>query len=127
TPRTTTVTTTGGSTRRHATGGGWVISARVSGAAQHLGDEERQLQGLDAVQPRVAHRLVAGGQVELGDLLAPADTLGHVVAGELDVDAARPRAERAVYVEEALHLADDVLEAARLVTGRGLERVAVHR
>jgi hypothetical protein len=32
-----------------------------------------------------------------------------------------------VHVEEALHLLDHVVEAAGLVAGAGLERVAVHR
>ena len=69
--------------------------------AVHLGDHERQVERLAAVQPRVAGRLVALVQVGLDDLVAAADALGHVVAGELDVDAARVGAERAVDLEEA--------------------------
>ena len=92
----------------------WSHLRRASGA-QHLGDEEGQLERLHPVQARVAHRLVAVAEVDLGDLLAAADALGDVVAGELDVDAAGPGAERAVHVEEALHLVDHVLEAAGLV------------
>src|SRR5262245_11089433 len=73
-------------------------SRRGSGLAEHLGDEEGQLERLDAVEARVADRLVAVDQVDLAELLATADALGHVVAGELDVDAAGPRAERPVDV-----------------------------
>ena len=58
-------------------------------AAQHLRHQERQLQRLLGVQPRVAGRLVAAGQVGVGDLLRAAQALGDVLAGQLDVDAAR--------------------------------------
>ena len=91
------------------------------------GDEERELQRLDPVEARVAHRLVPVGEPGLAEQLAAADALGDVVTGELDVDAAGPGAERAVDVEEALHLLDHVVEVAGLVAGGGLERVAVHR
>ena len=71
--------------------------------------------------------LVALVQVGLDDLVAAADALGDVVAGELDVDAAGVGAEGAVDLEEARDLVEDVVEAAGLVAARGLERVAVHR
>ena len=38
------------------------------------------------------------------DHLGSAETLGHVLAGELEVHAARPRADLAVRREEALKL-----------------------
>ena len=57
--------------------------------AQHLGDEEGQLEGLLGVEAGVAGRLVAAGQVDVGDVLGAAEALGDVLAGELDVDAAR--------------------------------------
>src|SRR5579863_2593130 len=60
----------------------------------HIGDEEGQVQGLAAVEPGVARRLVAVVQVAFRHVLTAADALGHVVAGELDVDAARVGAER---------------------------------
>ena len=40
-------------------------------------------------------------QVDLADLVAAADALGHVVAGELDVDAPGVGPERPVDLEEA--------------------------
>jgi len=49
-----------------------------------------------------------------------------VVAGQLDVQPARHGAERAMHLEEAADLVDDVVEAAGLVTTRRLESVAVH-
>src|SRR5919112_258760 len=79
-------------------------------ATQHLRDEERQLQRLAGVQPRVAGRLVAAVEVLVGDLHGAAEALGDVLAGQLDVDAAWPRAQRAVDVEEAEHLVDDAVE-----------------
>ncbi len=57
----------------------------------------------------------------------PAEALGHVVAGQLDVHPARPGPDLAVGTEEAAELADDVVEAPRLVTAVGGEGVAVHR
>ncbi|MCO5546650.1 hypothetical protein L7F22_000084 [Adiantum nelumboides] len=101
--------------------------ASAGSAAQHLRDEERQLQALLGVQPRVAGRLVAAGEVGVGDPLRTAEALGDVLAGDLDVDAAGVRAERAVHLEEALHLVDDPVEVPGLVAGRGLVGVAVHR
>ena len=95
---------------------------RRQSCGEHLGDEERQLQALLVVQPRVAHRLVAQVEVGVEDLLRAADALGDVVAGELDVDAAGHRAEAAVHLEEALDLLDDVVEVARLVAATPTRR-----
>ena len=103
----------------------------VPGGAQALrsisATRKASSRRLHPVEPRVADRLVAVAEVDLGELLAAADALGDVVAGELDVDAAGPGAERAVHVEEALDLLDDVVEAAGLVARGRLEGVAVHR
>ena len=78
------------------------------------------------VQPRVAQRLVAGVEVGLVDRVGAAQALGDVVAGQLDVHAARVRAELAVHLEEAADLVHHVLEPAGLVAvGRG-HGVAVH-
>ena len=61
------------------------------------------------------------------DLVGAAEALGDVVAGELDVDAARPGALGAVRPDEAGDLAEDVVEVAGLAAARAGERVAVHR
>src|SRR3954469_10081195 len=94
---------------------------------QHLRDQERQLQRLPGVEPGVAGRLVAAVEVLVADLHGAAEALGDVLAGELDVDAARPGAQPPVDVEEAEDLVDDPVEVAGLVAGRGLVSVAVHR
>ena len=67
------------------------------------------------VQAWVAQRLVALLQIGVNDLAGPSQTLGDVVAGQLDVDTARDRAQRAMHLEEAANLIDDIIEPARLV------------
>src|SRR4051794_40541926 len=94
---------------------------------EHLRDEERQLEGLLGVQPRVAGGLVAAREVGVGDVLGAAEALGDVLAGELHVDPAGVGAQALVDLEEALHLVDDLVEVPRLVAGGGLDGVAVHR
>ena len=106
--------------RRPTTGAG-------AAALQLLGDQERQLQRLFRVQPRVAEGLVALGQVRLGQPVRAADALGDVLAGHLDVHAARPGALGRVDVEEAAHLRQDVVEPAGLHVVRHRDGVAVHR
>src|SRR5260370_16629919 len=63
-------------------------------------------------------------QVAFGQFVAAAHALGHVVAGELDVDAAGMGAEAAVDLEEPLHLVQHVAEPAGLFAPGGLQRVA---
>jgi hypothetical protein len=66
-------------------------------------------------------------QVALGDVLAAADALGDVVAGELDVDAARVRAEaRCTSKKPATSSSTSSKYLVLLAAGR-LDRVAVHR
>src|SRR5688572_11198295 len=84
-----------------------VEPGRVAGA-QQLGGAEREVERLAAVEPRIAHRFVALRQVRVEDLVATAEAFGHVVAGELDVDAAGPRAGIGVRGEEAGDLGQDV-------------------
>ena len=59
--------------------------------------------------------------------MRPTETFGDVLAGDLDVDAARVGAQRAVHLEEALHLVDDAVEMPGLVAVGRLVGVAVHR
>src|SRR5438067_70248 len=68
----------------------------VSGLPQELTNAKGQVERLSPVEPGVAHRLVAVVEVALADGLCPAQTLGHVVAGELDMDAAGPCAHLAM-------------------------------
>ena len=71
-------------------------------------------------------RVVAVLQILVPDRARAAGAFGDVLAGHLDVDAARMRALGAMHLEEALHLAQDAVEGPRLVAGRR-DRVAVHR
>src|SRR5919202_1230126 len=89
---------------------------------QHLRDQEGQLQRLAGVQPGVAGGLVPAVEVLVADVHGAAEALGDVLAGQLDVDAARPGAQGPVDVEEAEDLVDDPVEVPRLVAGRGLVR-----
>src|SRR3712207_3418370 len=99
----------------------------TTSATQHLRDQEGELQRLPGVQPRIAGGLVAAVEVLVADLHGPAEALGDVLTGELDVDAAGPGAQGPVDVEEAEHLVDDPVEVPGLVAGGGLVGVAVHR
>src|SRR5580704_2167806 len=96
-------------------------------ASEELGHSESEVERLAAVQPRVTGRGVAHPEVALEDLFGPAETFGHVVAGELDVQAARPGALVAVDSEERAQLGQDVVETAGLAAARAGEGVPVHR
>src|SRR5262249_53409509 len=95
--------------------------------AVHAGDPERQVEGLAAVEAGVARGLVPVAQVAFGDVLPAAHALGDVVAGELDVDAARVGAERAVHLEEAGDLVQHVIEVAGPVAARPPPPVSARR
>ncbi len=56
-----------------------------------------------------------------------AEAFGDVLAGQLDVDPARPGALRPVGVDEPCDLADDVLEVAGLSTAGSSVGVGMHR
>ena len=61
-----------------------------SAGPQQLRDLEREVERLAAVEAGVAHRLVAVAEAARRGSPRPAEALGHVVAGELDVHAAGP-------------------------------------
>ena len=75
----------------------------------------------------IATRLVARFEVFAAHFVAAAEALGDVVAGELDVHAARPHAVLAAAREELLDLVHHRVEVAGLVAALVHERVAVHR
>jgi len=105
---------------------------RLTGAprwlrAEELGHPEGEVEGLAGVEAGVAGAGVARVELVLGDVLAAAQALGDVVTGELAVDASRPDALGPAHLEEAGHLVDENLEAARLAAAGGGEGVAVHR
>src|SRR5699024_4030611 len=112
---------------RNGVGGiGGVEGPEGSAAREHLRDQERQLERLLMVQARVHERLVAPREPLLVDLTAAAEHLGDVVPGELHVQPARDGPQRLVHPDEPEDLAEDVLEAARLVAVGGGDGVAVH-
>src|SRR5579871_520526 len=94
---------------------------------EHVGEQERELDRLRGVEARVAVGVVAVGEPLVGDRDRAARAFGHVLAGHLDVDAARVRTLGAVHGEEAAHFVKDAIERPRLVAGVGLDHVAVHR
>src|SRR5436305_15083784 len=107
--------------RRIAAVGRVTVSERrsISSSTQHLRDQEGQLQRLTGVQSRVAGGLVPAVEVLVADLHGAAEALGDVLAGQLDVDTARPGAQRPMDVEEAEHLVDDPVEVAGRWSGLG--------
>src|SRR5437879_6222569 len=68
----------------------WPYRVVPDSGTQELGDPEGQVEGLAGVEAGVAHALVAGVELVLEDLFGPPEALSDVVAGELEVHAARP-------------------------------------
>ena len=92
------------------------VPRNASCAAHQLGEAERQVERLARVQARVAERLVAGASSSLLEhRLGAAEALGHVLAGELEVDAAGPGALSRQAAKKPSISAMIVVEAARLV------------
>src|SRR3954454_10217258 len=105
-----------------------VIFRSMAGLPSHqLGDPEREVERLTCVQARVTERFVARVELLFEHGLGAAEALGHVLAGDLEVDASGPGADLAMGGEEPLDLTQHVVEPARLVTGAGDEAVRVHR
>src|SRR6187200_2808764 len=77
-------------------------------------DEHRQLEGLLVVEPGIDARLVSFAEILGLQTARAADAFGHVLACQLEVNAAEPRAEALVDLEGVLELGDDVGEIARL-------------
>ena len=91
-------------------------STGVTSSFEHLGDEERQLQGLLVVQARVAHRLVALARGRPRG--SPPTPPRHSVTSSPVSSTWMPPGtvpSAAVHLEEALDLVDDVVEVAGLV------------
>ena len=70
--------------------------------AEELGDLEGEVEGLAGVEAGVAHRLVSALELVAEHFLGSAETLGHVLAGELDVHAAGPDVGCPAHGEEAV-------------------------
>ena len=98
----------------------------VAAALHPLGEQEGKLECLVGIETRVAMGVVAILQILGADSAGAARAFGHVLAGHLDVDAARMRAFGAMDLEEAFDLRQDALERTRLVVVE-CDRVAMHR
>ena len=95
-------------------------------AAEDVGDAEREVGGLAAVETRVAHGFVGLIESILVEAIATTDTFGDGVSGEFDMDAARPRAFLTMSGEEAADLLEHLVEVTGLATTFGRVGVAVH-
>src|SRR4051812_16875872 len=93
---------------------------------EQLGDQEGHIDGLLGVEPGIADRVVAVVEVLIGDRAGAAETLGDVLTGHLQMDAAGMGALGGVDREERLHLGQDAVERPRLVARRRGDGVAVH-
>src|SRR5688572_29591016 len=63
-------------------------AARLQAQVEHLGDQERELERLGGVEPRVAGGVVAVGQVLVADRPHPAGALGDVLARHFEMHPA---------------------------------------
>ena len=61
--------------------------------------------------------VVAVGEPGLGDRMGAADAFGHVLAGELKMNASGMGSLRVVHGEEPFRLGEDAVDRARLVAG----------
>src|SRR6266566_4282016 len=94
--------------------------------AEVLGDQEGQIESLAGIEAGVAMGVVAVGEILLGNLLRAAQTFGDVLAGQLQMDAARMRAFGAMDLEKAADLFEHAVEGSRLVAGGGFDGVPMH-
>src|SRR5215475_4297309 len=95
--------------------------ARALRGPEIVGEQEREFERLAGIQSRVAARLVAVAQMDVGDLLCAAGAFGDVLARHLEMHAAGMRAFRAVDLEEGLELLHHAVERTGLDPGRGLD------
>ena len=77
---------------------------RFGSAFDELGDPEREVEGLAGVEARVAAGLVAVLELVALEIVAAAEAFGDVVAGQLDVHAARPDIFGVARIEETARL-----------------------
>src|SRR5665213_2825435 len=91
-----------------------------------LRNQQRQLQGLLLVQPRIDRGAISPLQVSIRQAPRTTGALGHILAGQLDMHAAQVRPHFPVNAERKVDFLEDVLEATGLqAPGAGLG-VAVH-
>lgn len=84
--------------------------------AQQFGHAKCQVDTLTCVEPGIAHGLVAEAQLVIGEFFRSAEALGHVVAGQLNVNATRPGSQPVVNLEEPADFLLDRAEMSGLAT-----------
>lgn len=94
---------------------------------QHFGQREGQLERLFGIKSRVAMGVIPVAQRIVGNRHSPADTLGYILPGHLDMDAPRMGSLGAVYIEKALNLSEDAVKWACFVSAFRLDDIAMHR
>ena len=104
-----------------------VLQASQTSAPQELCQAKCQVDRLPSVQAGITGCGVAVPELCLCDIPFTSEAFGDIVACELDVNSARPGPHFPVSLEEPLQLAEDVVEAPRLVASVGDEGVRVHR
>src|SRR6185437_5164849 len=85
-----------------------------------------KLERLARIEARSAMRMIAIAERRFGDRLRAADAFGDVLAGHLEMDAARIAAFGRMDGEEAFDLAQDLIDQPRLVAGGRGDGVAMH-
>src|SRR5206468_2726734 len=109
--------------RRAASGG----SGRSWIATHQLGDAEREVERLARVQPWVAERHVTQAQILFEHLFGAAETFGHVLACEFEMNSAGPGPLLPVRREEAFDLSHHRVEVTCLEPRVRREDVRMHR
>jgi hypothetical protein len=94
--------------------------------AQKFGHAKRQIDGLSRIETGITGGGVPQVELVLENVAEAAQTLGHVVTGELDMHAARPGTGGMMGVEESAELVQNVVEASRLASAVTGEGVPVH-
>src|SRR5258706_9993473 len=102
-------------------------SSNPRSAPYELGEPEREVERLARVQPRVAARLVLVLELLAAYVVAASEAFGDVVAGQFDMDCARPYVGRATRQKKLLDFVHDRVEVTGLVAALMRVGVAVHR
>ena len=94
---------------------------------EQLGQQEREIDRLLGIEPRIADRVIAVVEIGFRDGAGAAGAFGDVLPGHLQMHAAGIGAFGLMHFEEAAHLLQDQVERPGLVAGRRGDGVAVHR
>jgi hypothetical protein len=84
-------------------------------ASDHLGDLKGNLQTLFGVEAGITGGQVVIGKLGINDIAGAAGTLGHILSGHLQMDAAGDGALGPVDLKKAGDLGEDIVEVPGLV------------